>query len=179
MKKFTLIELLVVIAIIGILASLLLPALGKSRKIAYEAVCGNQLRQIALMEFMYADDNDDRFTYASTGGYNSTGNRSTWDDLISQKLTQDEKDMNPLTKDNANGLSEKKFVCPADTRSISNGTLNEGMKRSYAINIGNISPQNQTHKGIATVLGYSAKISEVNNPSKTILIGERFQKPSS
>jgi prepilin-type N-terminal cleavage/methylation domain-containing protein/prepilin-type processing-associated H-X9-DG protein len=58
MKKFTLIELLVVVAIIGILASLLLPALGKSRKKAFSAVCKNKLKQISIAAFMYSEDSD-------------------------------------------------------------------------------------------------------------------------
>ncbi len=58
LKNFTLIELLVVVAIIGILASMLLPILGRAREAARDISCKNNLKQWGISFQLYADDWD-------------------------------------------------------------------------------------------------------------------------
>lgn len=59
---FTLMELLVTIAIIGILASLLLPVLGRAKEKAYQTACRNNLKQLGASSLMFAQDNGGALT---------------------------------------------------------------------------------------------------------------------
>ncbi|MCH2176788.1 MAG: type II secretion system GspH family protein [Lentisphaeria bacterium] len=75
-SNFTLIELLVVIAIIGVLVSILLPALSSARERGRDAVCKNNLKQWGgLIAFWGSDYNGDilaSYNYAWTN----------WDDQL-------------------------------------------------------------------------------------------------
>jgi len=58
-RGFTLIELLVVIAIIAILAAILFPVFAKAREKARQSSCLNNVKQLSLAVFQYAQDYDE------------------------------------------------------------------------------------------------------------------------
>ena len=58
---FTLVELLVVIAIIALLMGILLPTLGRVRRLGYRIVCMSNVRRLGVSMMLYLGDNDDCF----------------------------------------------------------------------------------------------------------------------
>lgn len=71
-RRFTLIELLVVLAIIGILLSILLPSLQRSRKLAYRAVCASNLHQIGIGASLWSKDENGKLPTWYRSGSNFT-----------------------------------------------------------------------------------------------------------
>lgn len=62
-RAFTLIELLVVIAIIGILASMLLPALGRTKVKATSVKCVSNLKQLGITMMLYTGDHEGYYPF--------------------------------------------------------------------------------------------------------------------
>ncbi len=119
---FTLIELLVVVAVIGILASILLPAISGAREKGRGVACLSNLRQLGLALHVYAGDNDDALPFnMGADGTRRTVQAGTYLNWVNNVMSWE------LDPDNTNtfllaagGLgpylapSAEAFRCPSD-----------------------------------------------------------------
>jgi prepilin-type N-terminal cleavage/methylation domain-containing protein/prepilin-type processing-associated H-X9-DG protein len=121
---FTLVELLVVIGIIGLLISILLPALNKAREAGRIVKCMSNLRTLGQAALQYSMDNKNCFLPAII--WNDSG-ADEWPMLLITKKYLPRQNIG-----NGNGpLSyDSVLVCPSVMEFAQNDTLRDGIRRT-------------------------------------------------
>lgn len=108
--RFTLIELLVVIAIIAVLASMLLPALGRTKEVSKNASCKNNLKQQGLYDFQYSDIYGG---YVMPAQWYTPGHTYANNYIYMTYFNKNARNIMPST---ATGMKQAKiFVCPSES----------------------------------------------------------------
>ena len=152
-RGFTLIELLVVIAIIAILAAILFPVFARARENARRSSCQSNLKQIALGFTQYTQDYDEHYPSVGPAMGDNTGapaDNPGWAVVVDPYLKSTQLLQCPSDK-NAPGAN---YTSLGYTDYFYNAQI------GYTNNTGNVSN------------GKPLKLSQIDFPSNTLLLGE-------
>jgi prepilin-type N-terminal cleavage/methylation domain-containing protein len=161
-QGFTLVELLVVIAIIAILAGLLLPALSNAKASAQRIKCLSQVKQLALSSQLYRDDWKGNFPARADGISDQNGIVPTsWPGSLFQHFQ-----------------STNMLRCPSDRKNNLAGeqiNVADKVSRSYIMNGWNdfYLARMKRDYNLAALSGLSFNESSINQPSDTVVFGEK------
>ncbi|MGN6555582.1 MAG: type II secretion system protein [Verrucomicrobiota bacterium] len=155
---FTLVELLIVIAIIGVLSSILLPALAKSRDRAQGIFCLNNTRQLTVAWIVYADDHEGKLAYNLANDSQANMEQNWVDNVLSWQLDSDNTNAAALVATGLGPYTSKSaaiYRCPSDhvLSDVQNRAGWSARVRSYSMN------------GMVGDDGTSASGQNVNNPA--------------
>jgi len=156
-NAFTLIELLVVIAIIAVLASLILASVSRAMEATRRTLCENNLRQIALASYIYADDNQGKLPPFIRWLYDRRKNRGN---EISTGL------LYPYLK------TKKIYMCPTDQKNL--------FSRSDPAtrNLNSRSPRREYSYAMNCQICHANALSGFREPDKTVVFLEAALAPT-
>jgi prepilin-type processing-associated H-X9-DG protein/prepilin-type N-terminal cleavage/methylation domain-containing protein len=152
-KAFTLVELLTVIAVLGLLSGILVAALGNMRDKGREADSSSRLRQVYMLQMLYAQEHKQRMTPFFRNDDTGT-NQRTWQELLLPYV-------NRLSVAGAAEDPQSVLNSPYQTRTEGVAYWSQG--RSFGLN--NYMAHSQWRYYVSRIL----------NPSKVVLAGDMVQ----